>query len=126
MADKVLHVNVISPESILYQGDATYLRIPGSDGSFGVLYNHAQMVAEVQYGVLFVKNKEMVTKIFIDGGFVQINKNIINVLARNGELVQKMNTQEIEKKLSDLNSKRDSESLLEAKKLKAKLASIKA
>jgi len=116
MADKVLHVNVISPESILYQGDATYLRIPGTDGSFGVLFNHAQMVSEVQYGVLYVKNKDTVTKIFIDGGFVQINKNTINVLARTGELVSKINTQEVQSRLTELNSKRDSESLLEAKK----------
>jgi len=124
MAEKVLNVNVISPESILYQGVATSLRIPGTDGSFGVLYNHAALVSEVEYGILHIKNGEQTTRIFIDGGFVQITKNTVNILARSGEALSKLNSQDLNSKLNELNSKKDLDSLLESKKIKAKLAAI--
>jgi F-type H+-transporting ATPase subunit epsilon len=121
MADRVLNVSVISPEKILYTGNATYVKIPGSDGLFGVLYNHAPLVSEIDLGILVVTNGTEVTNIYVDGGFAEIKKNTVNILAKSGELASQVNKEEVKKRISEISSKTDKESLLELKRLKTKL-----
>jgi len=119
---KVLNVNVISPEKILFSGNATYVRIPGSDGSFGVLYNHAALVSEVEFGILTIQKEDNSSiSIFVDGGFAQISKNKVNILASSGEIANQINKEDIRKRIDELSIKKDSDSLLELKKLRAKL-----
>jgi F-type H+-transporting ATPase subunit epsilon len=122
MADRVLNVNVISPEKILYSGVATYIKIPGSDGSFGVMYNHASLVSEIDLGILEVQNGSVKTKIFVDGGFAQIQKNVVNILAKSGEISDQINKADIQTRLNEISSKKDSASLKEIKVLKSKLS----
>lgn len=122
MAERVLNVNVISPEKILFSGTATYVKIPGSDGSYGVLFNHANLVSELSLGILEVQSGSVKTRIFVDGGFAQIQKNVVNILAKNGEISDQINKTEIQKRLDEISSKKDSSTLKEIKILKSKLS----
>ena len=37
-------VEILTPDVVLYEGDATYVGLPGADGSLGILSNHAALV----------------------------------------------------------------------------------
>ena len=50
-------LSIISPDGQIYDGKVESVSAPGVLGSFGVLANHAQMVAALQSGVIKVKDK---------------------------------------------------------------------
>ena len=77
-----MNVEIITPESTLYTGEATYVFLPGSDGSLGVLNNHAPLISSLKKGSVKVKDtagKEH--KFDVKGGTVEVFNNNIIILA---------------------------------------------
>ena len=75
-------LEIISPEETLYSGEVKSIVFPGQEGSFGVLENHAPMIAALQSGdVNFVTTNGKEEKIAVKGGVVEILKNKVLVLA---------------------------------------------
>jgi F-type H+-transporting ATPase subunit epsilon len=77
-----MNVEIITPESTLYTGEATYVFLPGSDGSLGVLNNHAPLISSLKKGSVKVKDtagKEH--KFDVKGGTVEVFNNKIIILA---------------------------------------------
>jgi F-type H+-transporting ATPase subunit epsilon len=75
-------LEIISPEETLYSGEVKSIQFPGQEGSFGVLENHASMIAALQSGdVSFINAEGKEEKILIKGGVVEILKNKVLVLA---------------------------------------------
>jgi len=83
MSDKLIHVSVISPEKVLYKGNAHSATLPGIQGSFTVLPDHVNIVSLLEPGILTVatgpESKDDVTLI-VDGGFVEVSHNNVNAL----------------------------------------------
>ena len=50
-----MKLEIISPEAKLYQGEATAIALPGVDGSFQLLENHAPIVSILQEGEVRLK-----------------------------------------------------------------------
>lgn len=123
---KKFEITVISPEKILYSGEATYVSLPGTNGLFGVMANHAPLVAELEVGILRIENESTKFNMVIDGGFVQIKGNKVNVLANGGALKEELQIAQLEKLKENLNTKKSSDKELELKKIKfrEKLLSI--
>ena len=48
-------VEILTPDVVLYEGDATYVGLPGSDGSLGILSKHAALVTTLTEGEVVVK-----------------------------------------------------------------------
>jgi F-type H+-transporting ATPase subunit epsilon len=77
-----MQIEIITPDSILFQGEATYVFLPGSDGSLGVMNNHAPLISSLKKGTLRVQvtnGKEM--KFEVNGGTVEVLNNKVVVLA---------------------------------------------
>ncbi len=51
-------IEIITPDVVLYEGDATYVGLPGSDGSLGILNNHAPLVTTLKAGEVVVKKRK--------------------------------------------------------------------
>lgn len=45
-----MRVQLITPEKILFEGDAAYVQVPGTLGEFGVLPNHAPLISTIREG----------------------------------------------------------------------------
>ena len=43
-------VDILTPDAKLFSGEATYVGLPGADGSMGILDNHAALVTTLQAG----------------------------------------------------------------------------
>ena len=50
-----MKLQLITPEKILFEGNASYIQIPGAEGEFGVLDGHAPTVATLKEGVVAVE-----------------------------------------------------------------------
>jgi F-type H+-transporting ATPase subunit epsilon len=77
-----MYLEIITPDKKLFEGEAKALTVPGSDGSLGVLNNHAPMIASLKKGkVKITTDKSEVTFFEIHGGVIEVLKNKVVVLA---------------------------------------------
>ncbi|MBM3427193.1 MAG: synthase subunit epsilon [Bacteroidota bacterium] len=77
-----MQIEIITPDTTLYAGEATYVFLPGSDGSLGVMNNHAPLISSLKKGTLRVKDnagKEL--NFEVNGGTVEVLNNKVVVLA---------------------------------------------
>ncbi len=92
-------LEVLTPGKLLYNGNVEHVQMPGLNGSFGVLENHAPLISalkagrvsvkqadkqdsQVQHGSFFediAKSKDFDFE--ITGGVAEINNNKIIILA---------------------------------------------
>ncbi len=75
-------LEIITPESKLFQGEVNSVKFPGTDGSFGVLNNHTPIISTLAKGTIEVvdSNNENIN-FDINGGVIEMQKNKIIVLA---------------------------------------------
>ena len=75
----MLKVSVISPESILFEGEADSVVAPAYDGEVGILTGHAPMMAVLGSGELRLGNPGSRT-FAVEGGFLQVLNNEVRVV----------------------------------------------
>ena len=73
----MLHISVISPEAMLYEGDAQSVVAPAFDGEVGILTGHAPMVTLLGTGTLRVGSGPSFS---VSGGFVQVVDDQVRVV----------------------------------------------
>ena len=79
-----MHLEIVTPEKSLYSGEVVLVQLPGKDGSFEILKNHAPIVSTLEKGVIKLRPYEGDDIFFeINGGVVECKKNVISVLADN-------------------------------------------
>lgn len=81
MADK-LQFELVSPEKLLLSEQVEMVVVPGAEGDFGALPQHAPMITTVRPGVIDVyENGKVSNRIFVAGGFAEVNEKGCTVLA---------------------------------------------
>jgi F-type H+-transporting ATPase subunit epsilon len=77
----MLKVSVISPERVLYEGEATAVVAPAYDGEVGILTGHAPMMSLLGKGSLRISGGAGAASQFqIEGGFLQVVDNNVRVV----------------------------------------------
>jgi F-type H+-transporting ATPase subunit epsilon len=86
MYERSFQLEIITPEKIVLQDEASSLSAPGSKGGFQVLYNHAPLLSTLEIGELKVKDKNGTdTSYAVSGGFVEVRDNMVVVLVETAE-----------------------------------------
>ncbi len=75
-----MRVEVLTPDKTLYTGEAEVITLPGVNGSFQIMDNHAAMIANLKAGQMEVKNGGIVETFDVTGGLVEVIKNKVVVL----------------------------------------------
>ncbi|MCH8239421.1 MAG: F0F1 ATP synthase subunit epsilon [Proteobacteria bacterium] len=98
---------LVSPERLLISEDVESVVVPGSEGDFQVLANHAPVLATLRPGLLDVVlpgGKER--RVFVRGGFAEVGPESLTVLAQTAidaaDLDNKALAQEIENAQEDV------------------------
>jgi len=77
-----MHVDIITPDSILFSGEAKLVQLPGTDGSFEILDRHAPIISTLGKGRIKVIDKSDKTEyIEIKSGVLEMNQNKAIILA---------------------------------------------
>ena len=77
-----MQLDIITPDKNLFSGEVSYIGLPGTDGSFGVLNNHAPLISTLAKGTLKITDELNVEQTFdINGGVVEVFQNKVIVLA---------------------------------------------
>lgn len=75
-------VDIITPDQKLFSGDILSIELPGSDGSFEILNNHAPIIATLSGGKITIALENGKKESFeVNGGVVETQNNKIIVLA---------------------------------------------
>jgi F-type H+-transporting ATPase subunit epsilon len=76
-----MHLEILTPEKKVFEGEVTIATFPGSDGSFQVMDNHAPLISLLKHGLVEYRSKEAKQSLTITGGVVEVLKNKVIVLA---------------------------------------------
>ena len=74
-------LDIITPDKNLFSGEITLVKVPGTNGSFEMMNNHAPIVSSLADGeikVIPVSGEEIFFN--ITGGLVELNNNKVSIL----------------------------------------------
>ncbi|RYZ34385.1 MAG: ATP synthase F1 subunit epsilon [Sphingobacteriales bacterium] len=76
-----MQLEILTPEHKVYSGNVAGIQLPGIEGSFEILDNHAPMIATLGKGRMKIIKDKNTTEIYeITGGFVEMLNNKASVL----------------------------------------------
>jgi F-type H+-transporting ATPase subunit epsilon len=77
-----MKVEILTPEATLFEGEASFVYLPGSDGSIGILNRHAPLISSLKKGTVRIKdNVGKEHKFDVKGGTVEVLNNKVIILA---------------------------------------------
>src|SRR5215470_12342548 len=95
------HFELASPEQLVFSGEVEHVVVPGSEGEFGVLAQHAPLVAMLKPGILkIIGNNER--SFVVRGGFAEVNPEGLTVLADFAVPVDEVDRATLEAQIKDL------------------------
>ena len=71
---------IVTPEETVLDAEADFVALPLYDGELGVAKDHSPLIGRLGYGELRIRQGKTTTRYYIDGGFVQVNDNLVSVL----------------------------------------------
>ena len=83
-----LNVSVISPEKILFEGEAESVVAPAFDGEVGILPQHAPMVTLLGKGTLRLGDGGRAGRFAIEGGFLQVADNKVRIVTEHAQAIE--------------------------------------
>lgn len=96
----LLNLEVITPMGRVFAGDVKSITLPGAEGEFGVLPEHASLVSLLSAGVIdIIKSDEKLESIAIDWGYAQIAANKVIVLVDGAVAIRGSDESEVGKSL---------------------------
>lgn len=103
-------VLVATAEREVYRGEAEKLVAPGAAGELGILPRHAPLLSELTAGELRITHGEDVDEVFISGGYMEVQPDVITILADTAERATDMD------EAAALAAQRKAEEKLESRK----------
>ena len=91
-----IQFDLVSPERKLASLEASEIQIPGSDGDFTAMAEHAPVLTTLKPGLLSVKVGNDLMEYIVTGGFVEISGTNVSVLAEEALPRNEVNTSIIE------------------------------
>lgn len=86
---------LLTPEGSRFEGQVVSVRVPGSNGDFQMLYNHAPIVSSLGIGKISIKQEgESELNFAVSGGFVEMSDNQLTILAEKAEKSTEINKEE--------------------------------
>ncbi len=81
-------VDIVTPEAVIWSGEAHMLLARTTEGDIGVLANHEPTMAALATGAVTVRHDSGSVTAGIHGGFLQIYRNQVTLLTDRAELTE--------------------------------------
>jgi len=113
-----IRCEIVSQDRMVYQGDADIVILPGAMGEMGILEGHAPLLSSLRLGVIRVKHEGDEDIFTVTGGFVEVQPEIVTVMADAAENVEEIDVDRAKKameraeKLLDEYSETDTENYM--------------
>lgn len=84
----VMQVDVVSPEEIVWSGEANFVVARTVEGEIGVLPNHEPLMAAIATGAVEIQAGDERIRVGVHGGFLQVFENSVTLLTDRAQLVE--------------------------------------
>jgi F-type H+-transporting ATPase subunit epsilon len=94
MSDKkIIKFEIVTPEKVVLEEDVLEISVPTKEGEITVLPDHIPLVAGLMPGVIEITEKENGKKkiVSVSGGFIEVLKNKVVILADTAERAEEIN-----------------------------------
>ena len=99
MADTV-QFELVAPEKLIFSDDVELVVVPGSEGDFGVLPGHANLISTVRPGIIEIhENGQAKERYFVAGGYAEVTAERCTVLSTEAMPVDSIDRGTAEKRL---------------------------
>lgn len=122
--DKLLNVEIVTPQNVVYSGSVQSVTLPGSFAPFQVLYNHAPIVSALDAGIVKISTPDEKIMFFATtSGFAEVHDNKVSVLVESADEAGTINVQDEMKELETARATlANTENEKETEALKARIA----
>ncbi len=96
-----LSFELVSPEKLVFSGEATEVIIPGAEGEFGVLAGHGPFVGMLKPGILTIRAAGAVQRFFVRGGFAEVNAAGLTVLAEQAVPADELDREHLQQQIQN-------------------------
>ncbi|WXG20754.1 ATP synthase F1 subunit epsilon [Campylobacter concisus] len=77
-----LHLEIVTPQGQIFNDDVSSVVLPGSEGEFGVLPNHASLISLLKAGIIDIEDKyKKHDVVAINWGYAKIDEGKVVILA---------------------------------------------
>lgn len=81
-------LEIVTPERRVYAEVVDMVIVKGSEGEMGILANHVPLVTPLRIAPITIKKDRTEQVIAVSGGFVEVRKDKVVILAESAELPQ--------------------------------------
>jgi len=74
-----LNLKIISPERIVFNGEVESIKVPGTNGEFEVLNNHAPIISSLDKGFVEYSFNGGRNQLEVSGGFIEVKDNEVSL-----------------------------------------------
>lgn len=92
-----IRCEIVSQDRLVYEGDADIVMVPGALGEMGILPGHAPLLSSLDMGVIRVKTEDKEEVFTVTGGFIEVQPDIVTVMADAAENVDDIDVERAEK-----------------------------
>lgn len=98
----MLKLEILTPNGLIFDGEAVSVTLPGEEGEFGVLAHHASVTTLLEAGVVDIeKEDKTVESVLINWGVVQVDEQKVIILVEGAVAIRGDNESEVAKALED-------------------------
>ena len=81
---------IVSQDRMVFEGEADIVIVPGEAGELGILPNHAPLLSTIRMGVIKVRSGDSEQDFTVSGGILEVQPDIITILADAAENVEEI------------------------------------
>ena len=75
------HLDLVAPDALTFAGEVDQVDLPGLEGDFGVLADHAPTVTLLRPGIITIRSGGAARTMVVFGGFAEVSGGTLTVLA---------------------------------------------
>ena len=91
-----IQLEIVTPTHVLDEGQVSYVRCPGADGSFGVMANHIEGIIVLDVGEVKVRKDSQDEYLAISGGYAEIMEDRLELLVESVEKSSEIDSERAE------------------------------
>ena len=78
-----IHVDVVSAEASIFEGEAEFVALPGEAGELGIFPQHTPLITRIRPGAVRIKLVDRADEefVFVAGGLLEVQPRRVTVLA---------------------------------------------
>lgn len=93
-----LHVQIVTPQGMVYESDAGFVVGRSADGDIGILPNHLPIIVPLEIDKFRVKRDDKNEDVIaVNGGVMEVRDNQVSILANSAELPSEIDIERAER-----------------------------